>query len=333
MTRIFRTIRQKPWLGYPLALLLFGLALLVRWSAGTAMDGLPFVTFFLAILAVAGLGGTGPAIACLLLSFVAAWYFFLPAPNSFRLVWPQGPIALAFFLAVGGAQIALIHGLRRATEHLAAQRMALAALAERHRLLYHEVQHRVANGIQAVSSALSVQASLSPEVQPALDEAIQRLLGVAEVHRRLHAPELGPRIAEMLDGMLRTLLVSAGKSDVAVTMRVEVGPLSPTTTSLIGLIVAEAASNSIKHAFAGRLGGSMEVSLLPVGAGHLRLIIEDDGPGFGVGDAGERQSLGTAIMEGLAGQLGGELQFGEGTSGGARLSLTFPHPDVQLEIR
>ena len=325
------TVHRGPWLGYGLALLCFGVAFAVRWLVDEVMVGLPFVTFFLAILIVAAFAGTGPAILCALLCLVAAWYFFLAPYGSFRLPWPQGPVALLFFVAVAGTQIALVHALRDAMRRLEAQGAAMAAQTERHRLLYRELQHRVANGIQAVASALSAQASLSPEAQPALDEAAERLLGVAEVHRRLHDPDLGDRMGEMLDGMLRQLLVSAGKSDVAVTVRVDAAALPPETASVLGLIVAEAASNSIKHAFADRFGGSFDVSLLPVGEGRLRLLIEDDGPGFEALAGASSDSLGMTIMQGLAERLRGQMRFAEGPRGGACITVEFalnPNPET-----
>ena len=259
----------------------------------------------------------------MVLCLIASWYFHLPPYGSFRLVWPAGPIALLAFLIVSGAQIALVHRLRVALDRVDAQRLLLADQSDRHRLLYQELQHRVANGIQAVASTLSAQASVSPEAQPALDEAAERLLGVAEVHRRLHDPELGNRMGEMLDGMLRQLLVSAGKSDVAVTMQVDAGPLSAEVAGLIGLIVAEAASNSIKYAFAGRFGGSLDVSLLRAGEARLRLVVEDDGHGFPTRASQAGESLGMTIMRGFAERLRGTIRFGESAAGGARIALEF----------
>lgn len=317
------TARLHPWIGHGLALILFAAAFLLRWWAGEMMDGLPFVTFFLAILATAALAGTGPAITCLVPSFLSAWYFFLPPSYDFRLVWPQGPLALFFFLLVAGSQVALVHWLRQAHARVAFQRHALADQAARHRLLYTELQHRVANGIQSVASTLSAQAMMSPEAQPALDEAAQRLLGVAEVHRRLHDPELAGALGTKLEAMLRQLMMSAGRSDVSVTVQAEAGTLAPELAGLVGLFVAEAASNSIKHAFNRRLGGQFDVSLLPVGEGALRLVVEDDGPGFSAAAGGGDGSLGMTIMRGLAERLGSELRQGEGRLGGARLSVEF----------
>jgi len=317
-------MRHKPWLGYGLALLAFALAFLTRWLAGSAMEGLPFVTFFLATLVTAALAGTGPALLCLFACLLAAWYFFLGPVPGFGLVWPQGPVALLAFVLVSGAQILLVHRLHQALARLEAQRGAMAEQAARHRLMYQELQHRVANGIQAVASSLAAQAGLSPEAQPALDEAAERLLGVAEVHRRLHDPELGGRMGEMLDGMLRQLMVSAGRSDVAVTVQVEAGSFSPETASLLGLVVAEAASNSIKYAFAGRFGGRLDVGLQRVSEGGHRLLIEDDGPGFRASRPVAEDSLGMTLMQGFAERLHGRIRFGEAPAGGAAITLEFP---------
>ena len=77
------------------------------------------------------------------------------------------------------------------------------------------------------------------------------------------------------------------------------------------MLVAEAASNSIEHAYTARSGGALDGSLLPAGDGKQRLVVEDDGAGFGPGDAGPRHSLGTPIKRGLAERPGGTLRLGE----------------------
>ena len=60
-------------------------------------------------------------------------------------------------------------------------------------------------------------------------------------------------MGDLLDGLLRHLKVSAGRSDVVVKVQAENGVLPPGMASVIGLIVA--AFNALKHAFVGGFGG------------------------------------------------------------------------------
>ena len=60
-------------------------------------------------------------------------------------------------------------------------------------------------------------------------------------------------MGDLLDGLLRHLQVSAGRSDVVVKVQAENGILPSGMASVIGLIVA--AFNAVKPAFVGRFGG------------------------------------------------------------------------------
>ena len=90
-------------------------------------------------------------------------------------------------------------------------------------------------------------------------------------------------------------------------------------------IVQEALTNCLKHAAA----GNVWVSLV-LGAGEIRLEIQDDGNGFDVdstlGDLRNRGSLGLLGMRERAEMLGGDLRVvsagGEGTMIRCRIPIT-----------
>jgi len=70
------------------------------------LPGVPFITFFAAILFATLLGGVTVGLAVLALSFLSSWYFFVPPQWSFRLDG-AGALALAMFGVFGGAMIAI----------------------------------------------------------------------------------------------------------------------------------------------------------------------------------------------------------------------------------
>jgi len=99
---------------YSIALVAFLVSFSVRdllnnWLIGIADRGL--IIFLPAILLVAFFLGLGPAILALLLSALAAWYFFLPPYQSFA-IGINGAIVLATFLVGSGVGIALVYWLR-----------------------------------------------------------------------------------------------------------------------------------------------------------------------------------------------------------------------------
>ncbi len=260
--------------------------------------------------------GTG---VVLLATFLA----LLPALPQL-LAWPKDAALLGVLLAVAAGQLLL---LWRVNARLVAEKAHTVRLLAHHRDLYHELQHRVSNGIQSVASSLSLQAAMigNADTEDALREAAERLLGVAEVHRRLHDPALdGPGLGEALRGLVQRLLASAGLGHVEVAIDAESPPLGHERASILAMIVAEAVANSIKHAYRGRDAGRLEVSLRPVPGQRLLLRVSDDGPGAVREPEADEVSLGMLIMRGLADRLHGTLGFGPGAQAGASLNVEFP---------
>jgi len=88
----------------------------------------------------------------------------------------------------------------------------------------------------------------------------------------------------------------------------------------LGLILNEAATNSIKHAF-GAAGGAILVRLAGgIGYGEARLTVSDNGGG--VRDAGPEGS-GLKLIESLARQVSGSVDL-QTSEKGTTVSVTFP---------
>ena len=58
------------------------------------------------------------------------------------------------------------------------------------------------------------------------------------------------------------------------------------------------------------------------GIGRLRLVVDDDGPGIGLGRVGAGQGIGNMIDR--IGAVGGTLDVGRSPTGGARITATIP---------
>ena len=94
-----RPFRVTP-LAYVLAIVLVLLAGLTRWSLAPVDAGFPFITFIGACTLAALLGGLGAGFLALVLSLLAAKYFFIAPYMS--LSWPTNSndsiVAMAFVL-------------------------------------------------------------------------------------------------------------------------------------------------------------------------------------------------------------------------------------------
>ena len=85
-----RPLRRHLWLGYATGLGVFAFAFLLRFLAGGILNDVPFITLFPAILIAALLGGLHVGVVVAILSFVAAWYFFIPPRALGRLAPLRG---------------------------------------------------------------------------------------------------------------------------------------------------------------------------------------------------------------------------------------------------
>ena len=146
----FRPIRDNPWLGYPVGLLIFAAGFLIRYLPGGMLETVPFITLFPTILIVALICGVWVGLFVAVLSFLAGWYFFLPVFNSFVLTDPTSALALVLFWVTALIQLYVIEALNRAVERLSEER-------DRVDVLFRELQHRVANNMTFVASLLMLQ--------------------------------------------------------------------------------------------------------------------------------------------------------------------------------
>ena len=187
-------------------------------------------------------------------------------------------------------------------------------------VMAREIDHRVMNSLQFVSSLLALQsrAAGNPEVAVALDAAAARVATVGRVHRHFYLDDPGERTdallyLERLCGELSSLLNG-------VTLEVVGEPTQVPTAKImaLGLVVNELVTNAAKHG-----AKRIQVSFGCAG-GPCRLCVSDDGPGLPKGfDPGAAQGLGMRVIAALARQLGGDFAHGAAEGGGACFTLSF----------
>ncbi len=321
-------LRDRPILAYALAI---GLVVLATGSRAaldsTLPPGFPFLTYFPVVIVTAFVAGTGPAIACALLSGLAAWNLFIPGGYGFG-ISAGTAMALGLYVFVVTVDIWLVHLMQVAARRLGAERERTAALYEAQKTLFQELQHRVANNMTFVAALLQMQRGKVRDdpaaAGSALDDAMNRLETLSRVHRRLYDPA---SVELPVDSYFRELcsdLVQASNAR-GVVCDVDMPDIRMDISRLmtLSLLVTELVTNSLKHAFAGREDGRIRLALSPVAGQRLALEVIDDGVGLPAGsDLRTTSGLGTRIVGGLVRQLGASMTT-RGTDGTA-VRIEFP---------
>jgi Histidine kinase len=143
-----------------------------------------------------------------------------------------------------------LRGLNERRELEKAKR-ALEAQVEQKELLLKEVNHRIKNSLQIVSSILHLQLShtQSTEATEAMRSAAARVMAIAAVHERLYTGS-DVRIVS-LDIFLENLCEEIGRAlGCSEGMEVDFSPIQvPTDMAVpLALVVNELVTNAIKHA-------------------------------------------------------------------------------------
>ncbi len=235
---------------------------------------------------------------------------------------------------IGGVAVAQdITERKRAEEALReSEERIKRSLAEKEVLL-KEIHHRVKNNMQVISSLVDLQADevKDPAMRGIFQDVIYRVRSMAMIHEKLYqsADLAQVDFADYAQSLLGYLWRAQGPAASNIQLNLDLKPvlLSVNTAVPCGLILNELFSNALKHAFRGRNGGRVTVSLREDGQGKVLLGVDDNGIGLPQElDWEKSRSLGLRIVKTLARQLHADVTVA--SAGGTVFSISFerPHP-------
>lgn len=205
------------------------------------------------------------------------------------------------------AEVALRRAKEAAEQELRESRDRLERLTEQQALLLREVNHRVANSLQLITSLIELQARRlsDPEARAVLRRAVERVEAVSRVHRRLYtsANVETVRMDHYLNGLVEELrsAVTAEEAGRLIQLRADPVAVGTDRAVALGLIVNELVTNALKYAYPAGRPGEVRVSFGQLDGDGLSLVVEDDGAGYPDDDAPARSSgLGGVIISAMA---------------------------------
>jgi two-component sensor histidine kinase len=191
----------------------------------------------------------------------------------------------------------------------------------RSNIVMQELQHRVKNNLQIIVAFLSLKIrESSTEVREKMNAVIGRVQAVALAHDLL---SLGKQTGSVeFAGYLRSLCANVDPQRPGITIEVEADPAPIPIDRAVpaGLVVNELVTNSIKYAF-GNSTGNIKIRFTLIGNSSEGCVsVEDDGGGM---DIPPKKGLGLTLVEGLAQQIQGRIEFVP-VETGSRTILCFP---------
>ncbi len=217
----------------------------------------------------------------------------------------------------------------QAVQEVRESRDRFERLAAQQAVLLSEMNHRVANSLQLISSLIELQArKVGDETARALlRQAAERVEAVTLVHRRLYTSgdvefvAMDSYLAGLVDELSRATTGPDGLSRVVLTA----APVRLETDRAVavGLVVNELVTNALKYAYPDG-AGAVRVGLSGIdGTGMLCLSVEDDGVGFAEDAPARGSGLGSMIVSSMAHSLRATVARESGI-GGTRILVTLP---------
>ncbi|WP_010181871.1 tetratricopeptide repeat-containing sensor histidine kinase [Aquimarina agarilytica] len=201
---------------------------------------------------------------------------------------------------------------KRSNKLLAQQKEVISKREQEKALLLRELNHRVKNNLQMISSLLNLQSNkLSGHpAQEAIITGRQRVEALSLVHRKLYQEGVDTRIhvkeyiSELILGLFHGFDANFEPEFDIADVNVNIDAAIP-----LALIVNEIVINALKYAYAEITAPALKVHIQPAGEKRLSIQISDNGIGFKDSDASKKtNSLGLKIINSLIHQLDGSIQ-------------------------
>ena len=210
------------------------------------------------------------------------------------------------------------------------QRGTEAAILHNKDIQLKELQHRVKNNLQLITSlirseARNLQNSDSAEVFSRLAGRVNALAVLYDALSRDKADDqvdLGAYLGQIAAAVMQ----AHGAEGIRLDTKIDTWPVSVNVAMPAGLVVNEVLTNSLKHAFAGRDGGTIKLHSLIDDSG-CHITIADDGVGLPQGEVWPQPGrLSAIIVQSLKNNAAAKVSVQSTLGKGVAVTITFAKP-------
>jgi two-component sensor histidine kinase len=195
-------------------------------------------------------------------------------------------------------------------EELKKAKRALEASGRQKDLLIKEVDHRIKNSLQIVSSLLHMHANTAGAAAGQFHNAAARVTAIAAVHKQLHKSDDVGTVAldQYLVDLCQEITAASSSSDQAWTIAVNADPLVISTDLAVpfGLIVNELVTNAIQHSRPSSGGERVQI-VLKTAPDSFSVSVSDGGNGPPPHADMQTSGLGARMVEAFARQIDAKI--------------------------
>ncbi|PIB37458.1 hypothetical protein BFP72_07675 [Reichenbachiella sp. 5M10] len=198
---------------------------------------------------------------------------------------------------------------KTANDILSEQKETLAHREKEKAVLLHELNHRVKNNLQMISSLLNMQKHelVGHPAEQAIHESKHRIDALSLIHQRLYQQDTQTKISvkEYFTDLILNLVYSYGR-EVKCTFDISDTPLLIDILIPLALITNELVTNALKYAFEETSEPNIhfEFQTKPCCAS---LLVRDNGSGFDPSQ--QKEGFGLVLTRTLVAQLDGDLRY------------------------
>jgi len=226
-----------------------------------------------------------------------------------------------------GVPLFRLVALVNVSSHGKAERESLKEKIREKDTLLKEIQHRVKNNLQMITALIRLEARNAQGDTPSA--RFDRLAGRIEALQFLYESlspdtdakeiDLGVYLTQIASGVMRSY---AGEG-IRLDLKVDSYPVSVNVAMPTGLVVNELLTNALKHAFAGREGGTITLHSIADSKG-CQVIIADDGIGLPSGVEWPKEGkLGTLVVKSLRENAKAAMTVDSTPGKGMRVTIRF----------